>query len=66
MVDCYCGCDSKANRIKFAVSGTLFFVGMALLLISPQIELGCYKRINFGPTRVPCSAGLATEPFCGL
>jgi hypothetical protein len=48
MVDCYCGCDTKANRMKFALSGALYLLGISALLLASLLSFVCLKRVDFG------------------
>jgi hypothetical protein len=55
MVDCYCGCDTKANRIKFAVAGTLYLLAMCAFSAATSSLLKCYKKIDWGAHHVAVS-----------
>jgi hypothetical protein len=53
MVECYCGCDTRANRIKFAVSGVLYVVGIALIMLMTPFTIHCFRKIDWGTLRHP-------------
>lgn len=41
---CYCGCDTQANRVKWAVAAVLFTLAWVCATVTSAIESSCYQE----------------------
>lgn len=61
MVDCYCGCDTKGNRIKFFVSGVLLFLSMVFCFIAGSSANDCFSAEDIGCSRADLAGDVSAE-----